>query len=179
VVHLPKPENVERIAEFKDRVRNSDVVVATAYIGINADQATQLRSKLREQNVELKIFKNTLVTRALDELELSDAVQFVEGPTAWAFAADPVAPAKVLKEFAKEVPFVQMRGGILEGRPVSSEQLSALADLPPRDMLLAKVVGTIAAPLRNLVGVLSAPTRNLVNVLDQIRKQKEEAGAAA
>jgi len=72
-----------------------------------------------------------------------------------------------------------MNGGILDGKVLSKDQLIALADLPSRDVLIARVVGTIAAPLRNLVGVLSAPTRNLVNVLDQIRKQKEEAGAAA
>jgi large subunit ribosomal protein L10 len=84
----------------------------------------------------------------------------------------------VLKTFSKEVQFIAMRGGVLTGAVVNAQQLEALASLPPREVLLAQVVGTIAAPLRNTVGVLSALPRNLVNVLDQIRKQKEETPAA-
>ncbi|MBN2308632.1 MAG: 50S ribosomal protein L10 [Candidatus Hydrogenedentes bacterium] len=176
---MPNPEKIEAIAEFKERVEKSEIVVAAKYIGINAEQATELRSKLREGHVEFKVFKNTLVKRALDELGLSEAAAFMDGPTAWAFCDDPVAPAKTLKDFGKEVPAVDMNGGILSGKVVSKAQLDALASLPSRDVLVAQVVGTVAAPLRNLVGVLSAPMRNLANVLDQIRKQKEEAGAAA
>ena len=136
-----------------------------------------MRSKLRAENVEYKVFKNTLAKRALDDLGLSDAVEFMDGPTAWAFCDDPVAPAKVLKDFGKEAAFVVMSGGILDGKVISGDQLDALASLPSRDVLLAQVVGTIAAPLRNLVGTLNAVPRNFVNVLDQIKKQKEEAAA--
>ena len=100
------------------------------------------------------------------------------GPTAWAFASDPVTPAKILKEFSKDVDAIKMQGGILDGKPIDAETLVTLAQLPSRDQLLAQLVGTVAAPMRNLVGVLSAVPRNFVNVLDQIRKQKEEAEAA-
>ncbi|MCP4639702.1 MAG: 50S ribosomal protein L10 [bacterium] len=175
---LPKPEKLEVVAEFKGKVEKSQIAIATKYIGINAEQVTELRSKLRDQSVEFKVFKNTLVKRALDDLDLSDVAACLDGPIAWAFCDDPVAPAKVLKEFNKGVPVVEMNGGILEGKAVSLQELNALAELPSRDALLAQVVGTIAAPLRNLVGVLNAPMRNMVNVLDQIKKQKEEAEAA-
>jgi large subunit ribosomal protein L10 len=178
-VNLATPEKIEAVAEFKQRVENSQIAIATKYIGINAAQATDLRSKLRDGNVHFKVFKNTLVRRALDEMGLGGVGGVMDGPTAWAFCEDPVSPAKILKEFGAGVPVVEMNGGILEGKVVSKEQLTVLADLPSRDVLLAMLVGTIAAPLRNLVGVLSAPARNMVNVLDQIRKQKEEAGAAA
>jgi large subunit ribosomal protein L10 len=178
-MNLATPEKIEAVADFKQRVENSQIAIATKYIGIDAAQATDLRSKLREGNVHFKVYKNTLVKRALDEMGLSEVSGVMDGPTAWAFCEDPVSPAKILKEFAADVPVVEMNGGILEGKAVSKDQLAALAVLPSRDALVAQVVGTIAAPLRNLVGVLSAPTRNMVNVLDQIRKQKEEAGAAA
>lgn len=176
---MPKPVKIEQVAEIKERLENASVAVMTKYVGINAGKVTELRKKLRDQGVFLKVFKNRLAQRALDELGLSGASSFMDGPTAWAFSKDPVAPAKILKEFNKETPVVEMVGGVLEGKVVSKAQLEALASLPGREVLLAQVVGTMAAPLRNLVGVLSAPTRDLVNALDQIRKQKEETGAAA
>jgi large subunit ribosomal protein L10 len=176
---LPTKAKIEAVAELKDCIEKNQIAILTKYIGMNAEQATELRKQLREQNVVFKVFKNTLAKRALDELELSDASSTMEGPTAWAFCEDPVAPAKILKDFSREVPVIQMTGGILEGSVVSKEQLEALASLPPREVLLGQLVGTIAAPLRNLVGVLSATPRNLVNVIDQIRKKKEEEGEAA
>ncbi len=176
---MAKQEKIDAVGEIKERIEASQIVVMTKYIGMNAAQATQLRAKLRAASVKFKVYKNTLAKRALDELNLSDAAQFLDGPIAWAFSDDPVTPAKVLADFGKEVPVVQMSGGILEGNVVTLEQLKALADLPPRDALLAQVVGTIAAPLRSFVGVLNAVPRNLVNVLDQIRKQKETNGEAA
>lgn len=176
---MPKAEKIEAVAEIKERIQGSQIAILTKYIGMNAGQATELRAKLREGNVRFKVFKNTLAKRALDELDLSDVSKFLDGPIAWAFSDDPVAPAKLLAEFGKEVPVVQMNGGILEGKIVSLEQLKALAELPPHEVLLAQVVGTIAAPLRNLVGVLNALPRNLVNVLDQVRKQKEETAETA
>ena len=100
------------------------------------------------------------------------------GPRHGHFCEDPVAPAKVLKDFGKEVDAVNMRGGILEGAVVDVDAMNRLADLPSRDQLLTQVAGTVAMPLRNLAGALSALPRNLANALDQVRKQKEESEAA-
>ncbi len=175
---MPRPDKVEAIAEFKKAVEDNVIAIATQYKGITVAEVTELRAKLRAENVRLKVYKNTLVKRALDELELSEAASHIDGPTAWAFSEDPVTPARILNDFSKNVKVIAMRGGILDGEIVGAEQLSALAILPSKDQLLAQVVGTIAMPLRNLVGVLSAVPRNLVNVLDQVRKQKEEAEAA-
>ena len=175
---MPTPQKEATIAEIRELISNNDVAIMTQYVGMNVAQATRLRKQLRESGSKFKVFKNTLSRRALRELGIENAADMMEGPTAWAFCKDPVAPAKVLKEFAKEVPLVAMRGGILNGVPVSAAQLDALAELPAREQLIAQVVGTIAMPLRNTVGVLSALPRNLVNALDQIRKQKEEAQAA-
>ncbi len=175
---MARPEKTEAISEFKERLEASQIAVATKFIGIKAEQATDLRRKLREEGVQFKVYKNTLVKRALDELGLSEAVEFLDGPVAWAFCDDPVAPAKILKEYNKDIPLVDMNGGILEGSVVGKSQLEALASLPSREALVAQVVGTIAMPLRNFVGVMSAVPRNFVNVLEQVRKQKEEQEAA-
>jgi len=176
---LATTEKEQAVAELKERIEASNIAILSTFSGIDAEEATTLRKQLRESNVTFKVYKNTLAKRALDDLKLSGAVPYMEGPTAWAFCDDPVTPAKILKDFGKDVEFVQMSGGILDGKVVGSDQLNVLASLPSRDALLAQVVGTIAAPLRNLVGTLHAVPRNMVNVLDQIRKQKEEGEAAA
>lgn len=177
-MNLARPKKIEAVDEFKQRLQESNIAIATQYVGINVAAVTELRRKLRAEKVSFKVYKNTLAKRALDELELSGAADFMQGPTAWAFCKDVVAPAKILKEFAKDTPTVVMSGGILEGKLVKAAQLDALASLPGREVLLGQVVGTIAAPLRDLVGTLSAVPRSVVNVLDQIRKQKEGQQAA-
>ncbi len=174
---MPKQEKIDAVAELKARIEANQVVVLTKYIGIKAGQVSTLRKKLRDSNVQMKVYKNTLAARVLDELNLSAAAKFMDGPTAWTFSNDPAAPPKVLKEFGKDVPLVSMVGGILDGKVLNATQLEALASLPSRDVLLGQVVGTIAAPLRNFVGALSALPRNLVNVLDQVKRQKEGAAA--
>ena len=162
-----------------DHIEKSQIVILTKYKGMDAQQATTLRRKLREHDVQFKVYKNTIAKRALDELGYGAATGFMDGPTAWAFANDPIIPPKVLKEFSKEVPAVEMSGAILDGKVISKGDLDVLAGLPPRETLLAHVVGTVAGPLRMLVGVLYAVPRKLVTVLDQVRQQEEERGATA
>lgn len=175
---MPTQENINVVSEIKEHLEKSDIAIISKYNGVNVAQVTDLRRKLREAGVEYKVYKNTLARLALKELGLEEAADFMEGPTAWAFAEDPVTPAKILKDFGKEVKFVSMSGGVLNGEVVEKAQLDALADLPSRDQLLGHVVGTIAAPLSQFVGVLNALPRDLVNVLDQVRDQKEKADAA-
>lgn len=175
---MATPEKEAAIADLKENIKNSSVAIMSQYKGITADEVTTLRAKLRDENITYKVYKNTLAKRALDELELSDASQFIDGPTAWAFSEDPVAPAKILKDFANDVKVITMLGGILDGEIVDAAKLGKLADLPSRDQLIAQVVGTIAMPLRNLVGTLNAVPRNMVQVVEAIRKKKEEEEAA-
>lgn len=175
---MPTPEKEKIIAEIKEKISTNEVAIITQYKGINVAQATALRRQLREKGAQFKVYKNTLARLALRELNLEAAADFMEGPTSWAFCKDPVAPAKILKEFSKEVPLVGMRGGVLSGSVVTVAQLEALAELPSREQLVAQVVGTIAMPLRSTVGALSALPRNLVSILDQLRKKKEESAAA-
>lgn len=177
-MELPKPQKIEAVEELRARIQSHMLTIATQYQGVTVEQVTALRRKLRAENVEFKVYKNTLAKRVLDELGLSGAAEFIVGPTAWAFSNDPMVPPKIFKDFAKEVKAIALNGGIFEGRVISKQQVESLASMPPREVLLALVVGTIAAPLRNLVGVLNALPRSLVNVLDQIRKQKADSESA-
>lgn len=176
---MPTPEKIATVEEFKERLASSEIAIATKYVGINVAKVTDLRNKLRAAGIEFKVYKNTLARRALREAGVEDAADFMEGPTAWAFCKDPLAPAKILKQSSGEIKFLSMAGGVLNGKAITKDQLIALASLPGREQLIAQVVCTIAAPLSQFVGVLNAVPRSMVNVLDQIRKQKEEAGAAA
>lgn len=166
------------IAEIKEHIQNSTLSVMSKYQGITVEDVTTLRVQLRGENITYKVYKNTLAKRALAELDLEDAAQYFDGPTAWAFSEDPVAPAKILKDFSKGVNNVAMVGGVLDGKVVGMDQLDKLADLPTRDQLLAQVVGTIAAPLRDLVGTLNAIPTKMVRVLEAVRVKKEEEDAA-
>ena len=178
-MHLPTQKKIEDVAEIKVKLEENDIAIMTKFVGINVDKVTALRKQFREEGVDYKVYKNTLAKRALTELGLEAASEFMDGPTGWAFSNDPVAPAKILKEFSLQAKTISMVGGVLEGKVISAEQLTTLAMLPSRDQLLAHLVGTVAAPLRNFVGTLTAVPRNLVNVLDQIKKQKEEGAEEA
>jgi large subunit ribosomal protein L10 len=178
-VQMARPEKEESVAEMKERLQNCSVAIASQYQGITVEQVTQLRSKMRAQKVHFKVYKNTLATRALKELNLEEAAKYMDGPTIWAFSKDPVAPAKILKEFSKDVDKVKVNGGILDGKPVDAAMLEKLADLPSREQLLGQLVGVLAAPLQNFVGVMSAVPRNFVGVLASLQRKKEEGGAAA
>ena len=173
------PEKESSVAEMKERLKDCSIAIASQYQGITVEEVTQLRSKMRAENVKFKVYKNTLAARALRELNLQDAEKFMVGPTIWAFSKDPAAPAKILKEFSKKVEKVKVQGGILDGKPVDAKMLDALADLPSRHQLLGQLVGVLAAPLQNFVGVMSAVPRNLLGVLEAVKAKKEESGAAA
>jgi len=176
---LKRSDKENSVAELKERIENHEIAVLTKYIGITAGQATELRRKLRDEGVTLKVYKNRLAKRVLDELGYNSAAEYLDGPTAWAFSDDPVAPPKALKAFNKELPQIDMNGAILQGSVISRAQLDVLADLPPREQLLAQTAGAIAAPLRSFAGALNALPRNLATVLEQVRKQKEEGQEAA
>lgn len=169
---------VSAIAEIKERLEQHSFVMLTKYSGIDSEQVTNLRRMLRDNNVEYKVYKNTLGKRALDELGLGELAQHMDGPTAWAFCDEPVGPTKVFKDFSKDVKCVEMTAGLLDGNIVNQAQLNELASLPSREQLIAQVVGVLAAPISGMLGVFNGVQREFVSVVDQVRKQKEEQDAA-
>ena len=163
-----------QVADLKDKFTQARTVVVTDYRGLNVAEVTQLRTKLREAGVEYKVAKNTLLKRAIEDAGLESIDDLLQGPTAVAFSyEDLVAPAQVLAKFAKEHDKLEIKGGLLEGKVISLAEVKALAELPPREVLLAQVASALQSPLVGMVNVLQGPLRKAVYALEEIRKQKE------
>lgn len=161
------------VEEIKGKLQNAKGVVLADYRGLNVAEVTKLRTKLREAGVEYKVLKNTMTRIAAHDLGINGLDPFLEGPTAIAFGTDPVAPAKVISEFAKTNKNLEIKAGLLEGKVIDFEGVKALADLPSREVLLAQIAAGMQAPLVGMVNVLQGPLRKAVYALDAIRKQKE------
>ncbi|MFZ5590641.1 MAG: 50S ribosomal protein L10 [Bacillota bacterium] len=161
------------LQELKEKFGTSQVAVMANYRGLNVAAMTKLRVRLRERGAELKVVKNTLALIAARENGIEGLEELLTGPTAIAFSGDDlVAPAKVMLEFARESKIMEVKGGLLEGKIIDAQGVKSLADLPPREVLLAQVLGGMQAPLYGFAGALQGLLRNLVYVLEAIRKQK-------
>jgi large subunit ribosomal protein L10 len=147
--------------------------VVAEYRGLKVLEITALRKKLRAIDAEIRVVKNTLILRAAEGTPFEGLAEHFRGPTAVAFAhGDPVAMAKVMKEFAAASPKVKLRGGFVEGKVLSAKDVEILASVPSREILLSRLVGGMASPITRLAQALSGPPRKLVYVLESIRKQK-------
>ncbi len=166
-------EKEAAVAELKRRFKDAKSVIFADYRGLNVAQVTKLRAKLRQAGIEYKVVKNTLARIAAREVGLTGVEQFLEGPTAVAFGIDPVAPAKAVTEFARDNEQLEIKAGVLEGRLIDLAGVKALAELPPRGVLLARVLGGMQAPLSGLATVLHAPLRQVVWTLEAVRKKQE------
>lgn len=164
------------VAELVEQFGQAKGAVLTDYKGISANKVNQLRKELRNNGVEFKVVKNTLAKRAINELGISGLDSYLEGPTAIAYSIeDPVAPAKSVADFIQENKTLKIKAGFVEGKVISVDGVQALASLPSREVLIAQVVGGMAAPLSGFLNVLQGPVRKLGYALEAIRKQKEEA----
>ena len=164
------------VADLKDIFVNAKGVVFTAYTGITVAQDPKLRRKFREAGVEYRVIKNTMAIMAAKETEKEGLLPTFEGATAMAFSKeDAVAPAKVLADFAKEekLEALQVTAGLVEGAVIAAAGVKALADLPPREVLVAQVLAGMQSPIVGFVNVLQGTIRNLVYALEAVRKQKE------
>ena len=171
---MARPEKEAIVSEVYEKLAKAQSVVLVDFRGLTVQEVTELRKKLRAAEVELRVVKNTLTRFAAEKAGLGDLVSYLEGPTAIAFGyKDPVSPAKILSEFAKDHKQLELKGGVLEGKVIDRAMVEALAKVPSREVLLGQLAGLLQAPVRNLVNVLSAPLRNTVYVLEAIRKQKE------
>lgn len=167
-------EKGQVVSEIMEKFQKSSGVVLADYRGLTVAQVTQLRAQLRQAGVEYRVLKNTLVRRAANEVGVEGLDPYLAGPTAVAFSADPVAPAKVLTEFAKanKLKSFQIKAGVVEGKVIGPEGVKALADLPSREVLLTMVVRGMQAPLAGMVNVLQGPIRKMGYALEEVRKLK-------
>jgi large subunit ribosomal protein L10 len=148
-----KQQEVDLIAT---KLRESTTTVVADYRGLNVAQVTLLRKQLREAGVDFQVLKNSLVSRAAANVELSELDAVLTGPTAIAFGKDAVAPAKIISDFAKKNDALKVKGGIVEGRFVDAAQIKALADLPSREGLLSMLLSVLQAPVRNFALAVKA-----------------------
>ncbi|MCL1880036.1 MAG: 50S ribosomal protein L10 [Actinomycetia bacterium] len=166
---MPSNAKVEALEKIKGELGAADFVWIVDYRGLTVKEAENLRGNIRESGAVLKVFKNSLTERALAELDLPSLDAVLEGPSAFIFAAgDPVASAKVLKTFAKANPKLELKGGLLNRSVVTAEQVANIADLPSREELIAKLMGTMKNPATSVVQVLNGPAAKLVRTLQAI-----------
>ena len=172
---MNKETKQQVVAELHDKLLRAKAVFLADFRGMNVGKATELRNELRKAAVEYKVVKNTLLVLASRDTDKESLQPHFAGPTAVALSYDdPVAAAKVLSKFAKEQQATfKLKAGVLTGKPIAVSDIQALADLPSREVLLAKLLGTIQAPTANFVGVLAAVPGSFVRALDAIRNQKE------
>ena len=172
-----KLEAKQQITEdLHDRFARSAIIVLTDYKGLDVTSINELRRKLRESNIEYQVVKNTLLVRAAEDTEIALIKDHFKGPSAVAISYDdPVAPAKVLTQFAKENDKLEIKVGVLNGKVLDVQAIKALAMLPSREVLLAHVLSTINAVPTSFVRVLAEVPRSLLNVLSAIKDQKEAA----
>jgi large subunit ribosomal protein L10 len=172
---LNKESKQQVVAELHEKLQRAKAVFLADFRGMNVGKATDLRNELRKASVEYKVVKNTLLDLASRETDKESLSPHYIGPTAIAFSYDdPVAAAKVLSRFAKEQQATfKLKAGILSGKVISVADIQALADLPSREVLIAKLLGTMQAPMANFVGVLAAVPASFVRALGAIKAQKE------
>jgi large subunit ribosomal protein L10 len=165
------------VDEVKTRIGDASASIVSEYRGLTVAELAELRSALAAVGGDYKIFKNTLVKRAIDGGEYQPLADYLTGPTALTFVdGDVSAVAKALKDFAKANPLLVIKGGLADGTLLSSDDLSALADLPSRDVLLARIAGALAAPMQQMAGLLQALPRNLAYGISALIDQREAGG---
>jgi large subunit ribosomal protein L10 len=173
---LKREEKKLVVQELCDEFEKSAGIVLTDYQGLNVDEINQVRNTLREKAIKYKVYKNTLIKRATEEVGLAELSENLTGCTAIAFSKDePILVVKLLNQFyQKNKNTFKLKKALVEGKVFLEEQLDRIANLPTKEELLSKMLGNMNSPITSFAFVLKAPLSGLVNVLNQIRKQKEE-----
>lgn len=167
-------ENKKQIVEsIKAKITESKSVVLVDYKGLTVAQDTELRNAFRKAGVEYKVLKNTLVRKAFNELGVNDFDSDLNGPTAVAFGSDEVTPAKIaMEEIKKLEDKIKVKSGYVEGSRVDVAGVKALASMPSKEELVAKMLGSMQAPISNFAGVLSSIVRSVVIALNAVAEKK-------
>ena len=181
---MKKDDKERLVAELTERLRTTGTLLVADYRGLTMPQIDELRTKLLEHGARFAVVKNTLTRRAAEAAGNDTLLALLEGPTAIAFlesGGDPVAVAKALVDAARETRVLEVRGGLLEGRPVEPSEIESLAKLPPVDVLRGQVLGAITAPLTAIIGLFTAPLQDLYGLLDarieQLGEEQPQAEA--
>lgn len=176
---MHKSEKERVIAELTERLRVSPTLIVADYRGLTMPEIDGLRGELLKHGARFSVVKNTLTRRAAEAVGSDAVLAMLEGPTAIAFLesdGDPIAVAKALADAVRTTKILVIRGGVLDGKAISADDVESLAKLPPTDVLRAQLVSAIAAPLATVVGIFGAPLRDLVGVIDARIEQLNDQG---
>ena len=165
------------VSEVAAKLAGAQAVIVAEYRGLNVERATQLRARARKSGLYLRVLKNTLARRAVQGTPFEKLTEQMSGPLMYGIAADPVAGAKVLSEFARENEFFVIRAGAMPNAVMSAADIKALALLPSRDELLAKLMGTMQAPVAKLARTMNEVPGKFVRTLAALKEQREKATA--
>ena len=174
---LTRQEKVAIIEELQAKLANAQAVVVAEYRGLSVESMTKLRKEARQQGVYLRVLKNTLAKRCINESSFADIAPKMVGPLVYAISDDPVAAAKVLVKFGKEEDKLVVTAGAMPGQLLDVDGVKALATMPSREELLAKLMGTMQAPVATFVRTLNEVPSKFVRGLAAVRDQKESHGA--
>lgn len=170
---MNRVEKAAVVEELRTGLTGTTVALLADPQGLTMSELTELRTLLRQQRMTLQVVKNTLARLATTGTALEDLTPYLVGPTAIIYGkGDPTAPAKLLATFGKTKPTFQIKAGFAEGTVLTGQDAMALADLPSREVLAAKLAGLVQSPLRSLVSVLYGPLRSLLMVLEAVKQQK-------
>jgi len=173
---LSRADKQKVLDDYREKLRGSQAALLVDYRGLKVSSITRLRRQLRETGCTFTVIKNTLLAQALQAEGMPVPEALLKGPVAVGFCTkDPSAAAKVLNDFVKETKIIAIRGGIISNKVLDSENIVALATLPPREVLLAQLLGSLQGPAGALVGLLTAPLRQLVYVLQSHGEQAPQS----
>ena len=163
-----KADKERIVEELTERLKTTPTLFVADYRGLSVTEIDELRTKVIEQGAKFTVVKNTLTKRAAEEAGVPELVELLDGPTAIAFVGDGdmVGVAKALNDTARQTKILTVRGGILEGKTMTAEQVRELASLPPADVLRGQVLGAIVAPLNAIAALINTPLQNLVGLID-------------
>ena len=176
----PRPEKVAVVDEVRERLSSASATLLTEYRGLKVGELAELRRNLRAAGGDYKIYKNTLVRFAVRDLGIEGVEELLVGPTAVAFVeGDVAAVAKALRDYSRTNPNLIVKGGVLGSKALTADEARALAELPSREVLLARIAGGLAAPMQQLASLLQALPRNMAYGLKALIDQKVANGEAA
>jgi len=178
---MQKEDKERVVAELTEKLRTSDTLIVADYRGLTMPQIDALRSRLIEHGARFSVVKNTLTRRAAEAAGADALLVLLEGPSAIAFVeadGDAVAVAKALSDSARDTKVLEIRGGIMQGRSISGDEIESLAKLPPLEILRGQVLGAIIGPLSAIAALVNAPLQNLYGLIDARIEQLGGADAA-
>ena len=178
---MQKSDKERVVTDLTEKLRNSETMIVADYRGLTMPQIDALRTKLIENGAKFTVVKNTLTRRAVEAAGADALLALLEGPSAIAFVeadGDAVAVAKALADSARDTKVLEIRGGVMQGRVITGDDVDALAKLPPLDVLRGQVIGAILGPLNAIAGLVNAPLQNLYGLIDARIEQLQTEGQA-